>query len=136
MLVRAVLASSGGSSSAPWWVTTLLVMLGLLIPLALLVWDRQRGVHVLDGGIRSVGANGSRFVPWGEVAAFEIDPYIAGTLAVFVVSEDGSRVALSDTARWRYQRRVVEQTRDQLNEYRKQWLTARGSADRDAKLST
>src|SRR5215831_12621583 len=81
-LAQAVLKSPTGSSRAPWWLIAFLIALGLSIPLALLVWDRQRGVHVLDDGIRSVGANGSRFIPWSEIAAFEIDGYVVGSVVV------------------------------------------------------
>jgi hypothetical protein len=133
MVVRSVLAP--GPSRVPW-LTVLLVAVGLLIPTALLVWDHQRGVHVFVDGIRSVGVSGSRFLPWSEIATFEINEYVAGSIAVFAVRHDGSCVGLGDTGRWPFQRKAVEQTRDQLNEYRKQWLTTRGSADRDAKLST
>lgn len=110
--------SSHGSS---WVLITLLLGLGLLIPVALLVWDRQRGVHVREDGIRSVGANGSTFVPWSEIAEFNIGRYVAGTIAVFAVRQDGTRAALGDTARWPYQRSGVEQIRDQLASYRERW---------------
>jgi hypothetical protein len=95
--------------------------LGLAIPAALLVWDHLRGVHVLDKGIRSVGANGAKFIPWSEIAEFEINSYVAGRVAVFVVRENGTRTPLSDTARWPYQRKYVEQARDQLAGYRERF---------------
>lgn len=115
-----------GSSRAPWWVIVSLGGLGLMIPVALLVWDHRRGVHVLDKGIRSVSANGSRFIPWSEIAGFEIDGYIAGTIAVFAVRQDGARVPLGDTARWPYQRKSVEQVRAQLSGYREHWTQSWG----------
>jgi hypothetical protein len=111
-----------GSSRAPWWVIVLLGTLGLMIHVALLVWDGRRGVHVINKGIRSVSANGSRFIPWSEIAGFEIDGYMAGTIVVFAVRQDGARVPLGDTARWPYQRKSVEQIRDQLAGYRERGI--------------
>jgi hypothetical protein len=103
-------------------VIALLVGLGLLIPIALLVWDHRRGVHVRDDGIKSVSANGSKFLAWPDIVAFEIADYIAGMIAVFAICRDGTRVALGDTARWPYQRQAVEQIRDQLAGYRERWI--------------
>jgi len=87
----------------------------------LLVWDHLRGVHVIEDGIRSVSANGAMFIPWSEITEFEIDSYMAGTIAVFVVRENGTRTPLGDTARWPYQRKYVELVRDQLAGYRERW---------------
>jgi hypothetical protein len=110
--------SASGTSTG---VVIFLIGLGLLIPVGLLLWDSRRGVHVYEDGIRSVGAYGSRFLPWTDIAAFETESYAAGMIAVFAKRSDGTRVALGDTARWPYQRRAVEQTRDQLTSYREQW---------------
>jgi hypothetical protein len=93
-----------------------------LIPIVLLVWDHRRGAHVGEDGITSVSANGSKFLAWPDIAAFEIADYIAGMIAVFAIRRDGTRVALSDTARWPYQRKAVEQIRDQLAGYRERWI--------------
>lgn len=123
-----VLKALVGPSRGPWWVIVSLGVLGMMIPAAVLVWDHRRGVHVLDSGIRSVTANGSRFMPWGEIAGFEIDGYIAGTIAVFVVQRDGDRVPLGDTARWSYQRKSVERVRDQLTGYEERWTRSLGQA--------
>jgi hypothetical protein len=117
-------AFQSNSSEAHWLVLTFLLGLGLLIPVALLVWDHQRGVHVREDGIRSVGANGSRFLAWSDIAGFEIDAYIAGTIAVVAVRRDGVRVALSDTARWPYRRKAVEQMRDRLAGYWERWTAS------------
>lgn len=122
-----VLKGLVGSSRGPWWMIVSLGGLGLMIPVALLVWDHRRGVHVLDRGIRSVSANGSKFIPWSEVAGFEIDSYIAGTVAIFAVQQNGARVPLGDTARWSYQRKAVEQVRDQLAGYRERWGSSSSS---------
>ena len=97
--------------------------LGLAIPAALLVWDRQRGVHVRRDGIRTVSANGSRFLDWRDIEGFEVDRYMAGTLAVFAVGRDGARIPLGDTARWPYQREDVERVGDELAHYRDQLRT-------------
>ena len=70
-----------------------------------------------EDGVQSISANGSRFLPWPEIAAFEIGTYVAGTIAVFVIRRDGTRVALGDTARWPYQRKAVEHVREQLARY-------------------
>jgi hypothetical protein len=110
--------SASGTSTG---VVVFLVGLGLLIPVALLVWDSRRGVHVCENGIRSVSPYGSWFIPWTDIAAFETDSYAAGMIAVFAKRPDGTRVALGDTARWPYQRHAVEQIRDQLTSYREQW---------------
>jgi 4-amino-4-deoxy-L-arabinose transferase-like glycosyltransferase len=117
-VILRILALSGGSSADAGVVIVLLFALGVLIPVALLVWDHRRGVHVREGGILSVGANGSKFLSWKDLASFEIDAYIAGTIAIFAVCGNGSRLVLSDTARWRYQRRSVEQIMDELVRYR------------------
>jgi hypothetical protein len=117
MLAVALDASGGPSSAAPV-VIAFLLALGFSIPVALLVWDQRRGVHVGTDGVRAVSANGSAFVSWAEIAGFEISPYRAGTFAVYAVRQDGSRVALGDTARWPYQRAAVERVRDQLVGYR------------------
>jgi hypothetical protein len=98
--------------------------LGLTIPFVLLAWDHLRGVHVIEEGIRSVSANGATFIPWSEIAEFEIDSYMAGTIAVFVVRENGTRTPLGDTARWPYQRKHVELVRDQLAGYRERLATS------------
>jgi hypothetical protein len=127
IVVRA-LKSSWGHTTGASWVIAFLLVLGLLIPVALLIWDYQRGVHVREDGIRSVSANGSRFLAWSEIAEFEIGAYVAGTIAVFALRQDGTRVALGDTARWPYQRKSVEQMRDQLDGYRKGWPTSVGPA--------
>lgn len=112
--------SASGTSTG---VVIFLIGLGLLIPVALLVWDSRRGVHVCEDGIRSVGTSGSRFLAWTDIAAFETDSYTAGMIAVFAIRPDGTRVVLGDTARWPYQRRAVEQTKDQLASYHKQWTS-------------
>ncbi len=122
ILLPVLESGRGGPSKASWSVIALLVGLGLLIPMALLLWDRQRGIYVREDGIKSVGANGSRFLAWSEIAAFEIADYVAGTIVVSAIREDGTRVALSDTARWPYQRKTVEHTRDQLAAYRERWV--------------
>ncbi len=114
--VLMAVSSSGGGT-----VVVVLFGVGLVMPVALLVWNRQRGVHVRADGIRSVSANGSRFLAWSEIAGFEVDPYIAGTIAVHARRPDGSRVALSDTARWPYQRAAVEHIWDELSRYRDGW---------------
>jgi hypothetical protein len=130
IVVSPLLKSSGDSpSAASRPVIGVLLGLGLLIPVALLVWDHQRGTHVREDGIRSVGANGSRFLAWPEIAGFEIDAYVAGTIAVFAIRQDGARVALSDTARWPYQRKAVERVRDQLAGYWERWTTSAGLTD-------
>jgi hypothetical protein len=123
ILLPALESRGGGSSKASWPVIALLVGLGLLIPIALLLWDRQRGIHVREDGIKSVSANGSKFLAWSDIAAFEIADYVAGTIVVSAIREDGTCVALSDTARWPYQRKTVEHTRDQLAAYRERWAT-------------
>jgi hypothetical protein len=120
IVVRA-LKSSWGHTTGASWVISFLLVLGLMIPVALLIWDYQRGVHVREDGIRSVSANGSRFLAWPEIAEFEIGAYVAGTIAVFALRQDGTRVALGDTARWPYQRKAVEGMRDQLTSYRGRW---------------
>jgi len=125
-IVLRIVASSGGASAGARVVIILLFALALLIPVALLIWDRRRGVHVREDGILSVGANGSKFLGWKEITAFEIDAYVAGTVAIFAACEDGKRVALSDTARWPYQRRSVEQVRDELVRYREMWTRHEG----------
>jgi hypothetical protein len=88
--------------------------MGFLIPVALLVWDHGRGVHVRTDGVRAVDASGSTFLSWREIARFEIRRYWVGSLAVYATRQDGSRVALGDTARWPYQRKAVERMRDEL----------------------
>jgi hypothetical protein len=125
IVVRA-LKSSWGHTTGASWVIAFLLVLGLLIPVALLIWDYQRGVHVREDGIRSVSANGSRFLAWPEIAEFEIGAYVAGTIAVFVLRQDGTRVALGDTARWPYQRKAVEQMRNRLAGYRERWIARAG----------
>lgn len=110
--------SASGTSTG---VVIIFIGLGLLIPVVLLVWDRRRGVHVCEDGIRSVGPYGSRLLAWTDIAGFETGSYVAGMIAVFAVRSDGTRVALGDTARWPYQRRAVEQIRDQLSNYRERW---------------
>jgi len=124
-----VLKALIGSSRGPWWVIVSLGVLGMMIPAAVLVWDHRRGVHVLNNGIQSVSANGSRFIPWNEIAGFEIDGYIAGTNAVFVVQQNGARVPLGDTARWSYQRRSVERVKGELDGYREQLTKHEGPGD-------
>jgi hypothetical protein len=129
IILLPVFRSSGfGSGRASWVLTALLVGLGLLVPIALLVWDHRRGVHVGEDGIRSVGANRSRFLAWSDIATFEIADYIAGMIAVFAICRDGTRVALSDTARWPHQRRAVEHIMDQLAGYREHWIAPAGPA--------
>ena len=120
MLISRVLTASPDSSSGTrWTVIALLLGLGLLIPVVLLAWDHQRGIHVREDGIRSVGANGSRFLPWSEIAGFEIGAHIGGTIAVFASRGDGTRVVLGDNARWPYQRTAVEHVRDKLVDYQR-----------------
>ena len=128
-IVLRILASSGGSSSGSQVAIVFLFALALLIPTALLVWDQRRGVHVREAGILSISANGSKFLEWKDVAAFEIDAYVAGTIAVFAVCSDGNRVALGDTARWSYQRRSVERVKDELDGYREQLTKHEGLGD-------
>jgi hypothetical protein len=125
-----VLKALIGSSRGPWWVIVSLGVLGMTIPAAVLVWDHRRGVHVLHNGIRSVSANGSRFISWSEIAEFQIDGYIAGTNAIFVVQQNGARMPLGDTARWSYQRKSLEQVRDQLAGYKQRWTQSGDQAAR------
>lgn len=113
------------ASGASTGVVIFLIGLGLLIPIALLVWDSRRGVRVCEDGIRSVGPYGSRFLAWTDIAAFETDSYTAGMIAVFAKRPDGTRVALGDTARWPYQRPAVEQIEEQLTSFREQWARPR-----------
>ena len=120
IVVLPVATARGASPRTSWVLVGALLALGLAIPAALLVWDRQRGVHVRRDGIRSVSANGSRFLDWRDIQRFEIDKYMGGTLAVFAVSRDGARIPLGDTARWPYQRESVERVRDELADYRDQ----------------
>jgi hypothetical protein len=121
ILSSAFISRGGHSSRAPWPLIAFLVALGLCIPVALLVWDAQRGVHIRPDGIRSVGPKGSRFVAWSEIDRFDIAPYVAGTIAVFADRSDGDPIALADTARWRYQRGAVEELRDELDGFRARW---------------
>jgi hypothetical protein len=95
-----------------------------MIPVALLMWDHRRGVHVLSKGIRSVSANGSSFILWNEIAGFETDGYKAGTIVVVAVCQDGTRIPLGDTARWPYRRKSVEQVRDKLIDYKERCTQA------------
>ena len=82
LVVSPVLKSTKGMSGTAGLVIVFLLGLGLLIPVALLVWDHQRGVHVREDGIRSVGANGGRFFAWSDIDRFEIHPHIGGTIAI------------------------------------------------------
>lgn len=127
-IVLRILASSGGSSGRARVVIVFLFALALLIPIALLLWDGRRGVHVREDGILSVTANGSKFLAWKEIASFEIDAYRAGTIVIFALCSNGARVALGDTARWPYQRRSVERIRDELTSYRERWTKHEGLA--------
>lgn len=129
-------SSRVGSGRASWVLVAFLVGLGLLIPIALLVWDRRRGVHVGEDGIRSIGANRSRFLAWSDIATFETADYIAGMVAVFAICQDGTRVALSDTARWPYQRPAVEQIRDRLAGYRERWIAHAGPVPKASQTKT
>jgi hypothetical protein len=110
-------------------VIVFLFALAFLIPAVLLVWDHRRGVHVREDGILSISANGSKFLEWRDVAAFEIDAYVAGTIAIFAVCSGGNRIALGDTARWSYQRRSVERIKDELDGYREQLTIHDGPGD-------
>src|SRR4051812_45741140 len=58
--------------SAPLGVILGLVALGLAIPVGLLIWDHERGVHIRTDGILTVDAWGSTFVGWSEIADFHI----------------------------------------------------------------
>jgi hypothetical protein len=73
---------------------------------------------VREEGVSSVSVNGSKLLAWRDITAFEIDGYIGGTVAVFARRQDGTRVALGDTARWPYQRQSVEQVKSELERYR------------------
>jgi hypothetical protein len=126
ILLPVLRSSRVGSGRASGVLIAFLVGLGLLIPIALLVWDHRRGVHVGEDGIRSVGANKSRFLAWSDIATFEIADYVAGMIAVFAICRDETRVALSDTARWPYQRQAVEHIRDELAGYRERWIAQAG----------
>jgi hypothetical protein len=117
-LLLRVLDTSGAHAQEGTAALIFLHGLTLLLPVALIVWDRQRGVHVRADGIKCVSANGSRFLAWRDIKAFEIDAYAAGTLAVFAQRQDGTSVALGDTSRWPYQRRSVEQIKRELESYR------------------
>jgi hypothetical protein len=121
ILVPTLTGSNHSASGASTGVVIFFIGLGLLIPIALLVWDSRRGVRVCEDGIRSVGPYGSRFLAWTDIAAFETDSYTAGMIAVFAKRPDGTRIALGDTARWPYQRPAVEQIKEQLTSYREQW---------------
>jgi hypothetical protein len=107
----------GGETSSATVVIVVLIGISLLLPVALLVWDHARGVHVYEEGIKSVGANSSVFIAWPAIKAFEIGPRPFGTLAVFAVRSDGTREPLGDTTRWPYQRKSVERVRDELERY-------------------
>ena len=126
VIVLRIMASSGGASGAARVVIVILFGLSVVIPIALLAWNHRRGVHVREDGIQSISANGSRFLPWPEIVAFQIGPYVVGTIAVFAIRRDGTRVALSNTARWPYQRQAVEHIRDQLAGYREHWIAHAG----------
>ena len=113
--------TNGGRSTAGTAVIVALICLGIAAPLAVLVWNQLRGVHIYAGGIKSVGANSAIFVTWREIASFDTGPYLLGTIAVFVVYTDGKRVALGDTTRWPYQRAALERVRDELESCRTQY---------------
>lgn len=117
------LESSRPHSAGTWVVVGLLLAVGFSIPVAILVFDHERGVHVREDGIRSVSASGSSFLAWPEIAGFDVRPYWIGSVAVYATRPDGARVPLGDTARWAHLGGDVEHTRDELVSYRERLAT-------------